>query len=133
MSKKKLEELSDLVVDEKVTNVLVPRLLELMAPVMKELLKEMIVELKAQLTEHMESQHKEIISETKKLMSAITNPLEEKQNALQSRIEEFDRHSRLSNLIFHGISEKPPTAASSSKFFIASTGTFNTLATCSNI
>lgn len=116
MSRKKLEELSDLVVDEKVTSVLIPRLTELMTPIMKELLKEMVAELKSSLTEHMEAQHKEIISETKKLMSSLTNPLEEKQTALQTRIEEFDRHSRLSNLIFHGIPENLPTAASSVNF-----------------
>src|SRR5688572_31083789 len=113
MSKKKLEELSDLVVDDKVTSVLIPRLMELMTPVMKELLKEMVAELKASLTEHMESQHKELISETKQLMSSLTTPLEERQNALQLRVEEFDRHSRLSNLIFHGIPEDHPAAASS--------------------
>src|SRR5688572_11010374 len=82
-----------------------------MTPIMEELLKKMVAELKTSLTNHIETMNAESTERTTALINARVQPLEVNCKSLQSRLEDLERHSRLSNLVFHGIPPLLPNAS----------------------
>jgi len=114
MSKKaaKLEELSELVLEDKILSVLLARLTELLTPMMKELVKQLAsdvtTELKAALTEHLDQKISEITTKTEEKVDQLENKLKSMENTnilLQKKVDDLERHSRINNLVFYGVPE----------------------------
>lgn len=118
MSKKaaKIDELSELLQDEKILNSLVSRvttslmpMLEIMAKqITVEVTKEVTKELTITLSKHMEQITLEALAKSEEQISELKTQLkivDDNATAHQRKVEEIERHERLSNLIFYGISE----------------------------
>lgn len=112
MSKKatKIDELAELVLEDKVVNVLVPRLTPLLTPIMETIVQRMAAEITkevtAALTKTMESLCRENFEKTNvqlSMMNERLKQLEDHNTSLAGKMEEMERHSKLSNLIIHGI------------------------------
>jgi len=120
MSKKavKVDELAELVQDEKILSVLVTRLTAILEPIMEKLVKKMAaevtIEITASLAALMEQNNREITAKTDEQISHLperTKTLEDANYSLQSRIEDMERHARLNNLIFHGVPDASSLAS----------------------
>jgi uncharacterized protein YigA (DUF484 family) len=117
MAKKsaKVDELSELVLDEKIVNTLVTRLTALLTPIMETLVRQIATEVTTSLTKNMEVTKLETFTKIEETMSEVKEQVNSQRvttKSLQAKIEDLERHARLGNLIFHGVPELSPVNTS---------------------
>ena len=112
-TKSKLDELSQLVLDDKVVSVLIARLTTILTPIMEAIVKKVATEITTEatisLTKFIEQLCLEQSAKTEVQLSAMNDrlkALEDDNRMLSGKLENSERHSRLANLIFYGI---PPS------------------------
>jgi hypothetical protein len=116
MSKKsKIDDLCELVVDERVLSVLINKLTVIFTPLIQSTVKQMAAditkEVTAALTLNMEQICQDRFSKTEEQLSDVHKELaslKTNNTILTGRIEELERHSKLANLVIHGIPSSPP-------------------------
>ena len=112
MSKKnKLDDLAESVLDEKVIGVLTTRLTSILTPIMEAIAKKIATDITTEVTNSLTTTFEQLCAEesakSATKLSAMNDKLKDLDDAnrtLSERLESMERHSRLTNLIFHGIS-----------------------------
>lgn len=122
MSKKsRIDDLCEAVVEDKVLSVLINKLTTIFTPLIESTVKQMAAditkevtkEVTASLTVTMEQLCQTKFAKSDEQFSAIHQDLaslKTNNTILAGRIDELDRHSKLANLIIHGIPHSPPTS-----------------------
>jgi len=105
MAKKasKIDELAELIQDEKIINVLIVPLTTILTPIMEKIFKKLITEQSAELSKQIEAGTQATIAAMEEKVDAKIKSLTKSNTELQTRVEALERHSKLSNLIFHGV------------------------------
>lgn len=114
MSKKsKIDELSELVLDEKVVNVLTARLTMILTPIMEQIAKRIVTEIISEVSTSLKQTMVQICSEESARTEGLLNNVNDRLKVLQDensilcgKLENVEKYSRLTNLVIHGI---PPT------------------------
>lgn len=122
----KIDELAELVLEDKVVSVLLVKLTALLTPVMEAIAKQMAVDITKEVTKEVSKEVTSALNKTMgehyQAMESMCNEnfekcntqltgmddklkqMEENNRTLAGKLEDMERHSKLSNLIIHGIS-----------------------------